>query len=281
MPFLRKKGLFESTRVLFLPVACLAPNPNQPRTRFTREGLEELAASIAEHGILQPLSVRRSGSTGYELISGERRLRAAHMAGLTEVPCIVVTATDTESSILALIENLQRRDLDFVEEAQALRSLLDNTGLSQEAAAQQLGKSQSAIANKLRLLKLSPETLRLLRSAGLTERHARALLRLEAPADQEAAAQHIIREGLTVAKAEDYVQSLLSPAPAKKQKPIIILKDVRLFLNTLTRGLSLMQDAGVKANCQRQDTEQEILLTIRIPNAAAPSASAKSSRSAP
>ena len=265
MPFLRKKGLFESNKVLFLPVACLAPNPNQPRTRFSRDGLEELASSISQHGILQPLSVRRTQTGGYELISGERRLRAAHMAGLTEVPCILVTADETESSILALIENLQRRDLDFVEEAQALQTLLETTGLSQEAAARQLGKSQSAIANKLRLLKLSPEALRLLRTAGFTERHARALLRLDTPLQQEEAARHIIQEALTVAKTEDYVSALLSPAPVRK-RPTFIIKDVRLFLNTVTKGLSLMKNAGVNADCQRQDTDDSITLTIRIPN---------------
>lgn len=267
MPFLRKKGLFESNKVQFLPVACLAPNPNQPRKRFSREGLEELSASIAEHGILQPLSVRRNG-TGYELVSGERRLRAAHMAGLTEVPCIVVTVDENQSSLLALIENVQRRDLDFVEEAQALQALLEATGLSQEAVARQIGKSQSAVANKLRLLKLTPETLRLLREAGLTERHARALLRLELPVQQENAARYVIEHGLTVAKTEDYVQSLLSPAP-KRSKPTFIIKDVRLFLNTVTRGLSMMQTAGVHADCQRRDTDEAILLTIRIPRQSA------------
>lgn len=266
MPFLRKKGLFESNKVLFLPVACLAPNPNQPRTRFSRDGLEELASSISQHGILQPLSVRRTEGGGYELISGERRLRAAHMAGLTEVPCILVSADETKSSLLALIENLQRRDLDFVEEAQALHTLLESTGMSQEAAARQLGKSQSAIANKLRLLKLTPETLRLLRTANFTERHARALLRLTTPIQQEEAAHYIIQEGLTVAKTEEYVQSLLTPAPPKRKRPTFIMKDVRLFLNTITKGLSLMKSAGVAADCQRQDTDDGITLTIRIPN---------------
>jgi len=263
MPFLRKKGLFESNKVLFLPIVALSPNPNQPRKHFSREGLEDLSASIAAHGVLQPLSVRR-GSSGYELISGERRLRAARMAGLTEVPCIVVNADAQESSLLALIENVQRRDLDFWEEAQALQALLDATGLSQEAVARQIGRSQSAVANKLRLLKLSPAALQLLRQAGLTERHARSLLRLPDPAQQEAAAHYVVAHDLTVAKTEAYVDSLLHPAP-QRTKPIFVLKDVRLFLNTVTRGLALMQNAGVQADCRRQDTDSEILLTIRIP----------------
>ncbi len=266
MPFLRKRGLFESNKVLFLPTVSLAPNPAQPRKRFSREGLEELAASIAQHGVLQPLSVRRTSTGGYELISGERRLRAAHLAGLTEVPCIVVNVDPEESSLLALIENVQRRDLDFWEEAQALQALLDHTGLSQEALARQIGKSQSAVANKLRLLRLSPASLQLLRQAGLTERHARALLRLPLPKDQDAAARYIVAHNLTVAKTEDYVESLLHPAP-RRTRPTLLLKDVRLFLNTITRALSTMQSAGIPAACDRRDTDSEILLTLRIPRA--------------
>lgn len=264
MPFFRnKKGLFESTRIQFLPIASIIPNPHQPRKFFSPEGLQELSASIAAHGILQPLSVRRSEG-GYELISGERRLRAAQLAGLTEVPCLIVTADETQSSLLALIENVQRRDLDFWEEAQAIQALLEASGLSQEALARQLGKSQSSLANKLRLLRLSPETLELLRRNGFTERHARALLRLSDPPLQLSAAQYIVEHDLTVAKAESYVDSLLHPAP-KRSKPTFLLKDVRFFLNTVTRGLSLMQSAGVKAAYDRQDLEHEILLTIRIP----------------
>lgn len=264
MPFLRKKGLFESSKILYLPVDAVTPNPGQPRREFDPAGLEELAQSIARHGILQPLSVRRNGG-GYELISGERRLRAARMAGLGEVPCLVVNADAQESSLLALIENVQRRDLDFWEEARALQELLAATGLSQEALARQIGKSQSAVANKLRLLKLAPKAIQLLRDSGFTERHARALLRLEDPEAQMGAARQVVDQGLTVARTEAYVDALLSPPPPKKSKPIFILKDVRLFLNTVKRGLDMMQSAGVKADCQREDRESEILLTIRIP----------------
>lgn len=264
MPFLRKKGLFESNKVQYLPVDSISPNPNQPRKEFSPEGLKELSDSIARHGILQPLSVRRGECGGWELISGERRLRAARLAGLAEVPCLVVAVDPTQSSLLALIENVQRRDLDFWEEALALQALLEATHLSQEALARQIGKSQSAVANKLRLLKLSPAVLSLLREAGLTERHARALLPLTDPAMQEEAVRHAAKEGLTVAKTEAYVAALLSPPP-QRSKPTIIIKDVRLFLNTVKRGLDLMQTAGVAADCQRKDTDREILLTIRIP----------------
>ena len=148
MPFLRKKGLFESNKVQYLPVDSISPNPNQPRKEFSPEGLKELSDSIARHGILQPLSVRRGECGGWELISGERRLRAARLAGLAEVPCLVVAVDPTQSSLLALIENVQRRDLDFWEEALALQALLEATHLSQEALARQIGKSQSAAGSR-------------------------------------------------------------------------------------------------------------------------------------
>lgn len=263
MPFYRKKGLFENSRVLFLPIDAISPNPNQPRRDFDSAALEELAGSIAVHGILQPLSVRRPEG-GYELIAGERRLRAARLAGLKEVPCLLLSADPQESSLLALIENVQRRDLDFWEEALALQALLDASNLSQEALAKQLGKSQSAVANKLRLLKLPPEVLKLLRENGFTERHARALLALPSPQLQREAARHMVAHRLTVAQSEAYIAALLSPPPTNS-KPIFKLKGVRLFLQTVTRGLSMMQSAGVNAACDRTDTPDEICLTIRIP----------------
>lgn len=261
--FRRREGLFESGRVLWLPVESLQPNPDQPRQYFAPEGLEELAESIKVHGILQPLSVRRTAG-GFVLVSGERRLRAAKLAGLREVPCIVVEVDDTASSLLALVENLQRRDLDFWEEAQALDKLIRTYHLSQEEAARRIGKSQSAVANKLRLLKLSPALLEKLRAAGLTERHARALLRLEGDDERAAALDHIIAGGLTVAQTEAYIESLLHPAPPKR-KPTYLIRDVRLFLNTVSRAMKVMQGAGIPAQYDRQDTDDAVLLTIRIP----------------
>lgn len=265
MSFMRKKGLFESNRVLFLPISEISPNPDQPRKSFSQEGLKELADSIRVHGILQPLSVRRKDG-GYELISGERRLRASRLADLTEVPCILINVDDEGSSLLALVENLQRRDLDFVEEAVALAKLVRTYNLSQEEAARKIGKSQSAVANKLRLLRLPPEVLSLLREHNMSERHARALLRLEDPEQQLDAARYIVEQGLTVAKSESYIESLLSPPDKLSPKRrTFIIKDVRLFLNTVTRGLSMMKSAGVDANCDRQETSDSILLTITIP----------------
>lgn len=266
MAFFKKKGLFESSRVLFIPVDSIVPNPNQPRRTFDENGLAELSASIAEHGILQPLSLRRAGSQ-YELVSGERRLRAAKLCKLKEVPCILLDVDEQASSLLALVENLQRRDLDFWEEALALDKLIRTYHLSQEEAARRVGKSQPAVANKLRLLKLSPACLELLRSAGLTERHGRALLRLETDEERLSALKHIIENDLNVAATDTYIDTLLSPAPEKpgKHKPTYIIKDVRLFLNTVTRGLSMMKTAGVNARCKREESESAILLTIEIP----------------
>lgn len=264
MAFFRKReGIFESGRVIYLSVDSLRPNPNQPRTQFAPDGLKELALSIAEHGILQPLSVRR-GSAGFELISGERRLRAAKLVGLQEVPCIAVDVDETASSLLALVENLQRRDLDFLEEAVALEKLITTYHLSQEEAARRIGKSQSAVANKLRLLKLPAQALDLLRENGLTERHARALLRLEGEDARLSVLRYVIDHHLTVAKTEEYIASLLSPKP-KKRRPTYLIKDVRFFLNTVTKGVTVMKSAGINAQCGRQETEDSILLTIRIP----------------
>ena len=264
MQLLRKKGMLDSNRVLFLPVDAISPNPDQPRRVFPQHELEELAASIRALGLLQPLTVRR-GEQGWELVAGERRLRAAKLAGLTEVPCLSLQIDSQRSSLLALVENLQRKDLDFWEEALALDRLISTYHLSQEEAARRIGKSQSAVANKLRLLKLDPEALALLREKGFTERHARALLRLESPEQQAAAARAVVEGGLTVARTEEYVERLLHPAPPARRKPTIVLKDVRLFLNTVSRGLSLMKQAGVKANCLRQETADTIQLTITIP----------------
>ena len=266
MGFLTRKGLYDSGRVLFLPVEDIAPNPGQPRTQFSQPELEELAGSIRALGLLQPLTVRR-GEGGWELVAGERRLRAAKLAGLQQVPCLSVQADGQTSSLFALVENLQRRDLDFWEEALALDRLISVYHLSQEEAARRIGKSQSAVANKLRLLKLPEDTLRALRDGGCTERHARALLRLEDPSLRQKALEQILSRQLTVAQTDALVDQLLSPPPRTRTKRTFVVKDVRLFLNTLTRSMALMRSAGVDARCDRQDKGGEILLTIRIPQA--------------
>ena len=267
----KRSGLFDSQRVLYLPVEYIVPNPNQPRTMFVREGLEELAESIAEHGILQPLSVREVRGR-YQLISGERRLRAARMAGLATVPCIVVDASDTESALLALVENLQRRDLDYIEEAEGLARLMRQYGLNQEQAAAKVGKSQSAVANKLRLLRHSPAVLAALRENGLSERHARALLRLPTEQERMAALAVIVKQQMNVAKTEEYIEALLTkkkqPEEPKKGIRKLIVRDVRLFLNSVNHSLDLIRGAGIRAEASQEETDSEIVLTIRLPKRA-------------
>lgn len=253
-------------QIMELPISSIRPNPYQPRKIFDPQALDDLSHSIARLGVLQPLSVRHT-PTGWELIAGERRLRAAELAGLTTVPCLSVDADEETSSLLALVENLQRSDLDVWEEAAALRQLIVEFHLSQEDAGRRVGISQSAVANKLRLLKLPQDIIASLRQAGLTERHARALLRLSDPEQQRAALAHIIRHQLNVAKTEFYVDRLCRQEgkPHKEAVPIYRTKDVRLFLNTVNRSLAIMQSAGVNASCGREETEHEITLTIHIP----------------
>lgn len=254
-------------RVLTLRVEDIRPNPHQPRQTFDDEGLRELASSIRRHGILQPLTVRSAGGGKWELVAGERRLRAAKLAGLEKVPCIRREADDRESALLALVENLQRRDLHYLEEAAAIAAYIRQTGITQEEAAAQLGRSPSALANKLRLLRLSPACRELLVRNALTERHARCLLRLEDEEERLAALRHIADKQLNVAQAEQYVDQRLAQLQSTppKRRRTFILKDVRLFLNSLDRGLRMVRDAGVDARTERQETDDAILLTIRIP----------------
>ena len=247
--------------VLLLPPEDIVPNPSQPRRIFEEEGLRELAESICRWGVLQPLTVRRRDGK-WELVAGERRLRAAMLAGLAVVPCLPIEAEDADSALLALTENLQRRDLHFLEEAAALSAYLRKTGETQEILAEKLGRSPSALANKLRLLKLSPACVKEILEGGLSERHARALLAVPDPEAQAAAARHIRKKQLSVAQTERYLASLPARRPTRGR---YILKDVRLFLNSVDRGLRLIREAGVDARTERQETEDAIILTIRIP----------------
>ncbi len=253
------KTYMETGRVIFVPARAIRPNPEQPRKIFKEAALQDLAESIRQHGILQPLSVRRVGNT-YELVAGERRLRAAQRAGLTEIPCIVMTMDQQESGMAAMVENLQRQDLDFIEEARGIARLMEHCRLSQEQAAEILGRSQSSVANKLRLLKHSDEVLDALRQGELTERHARALLRLPTERMKMEAIDAIIKQDMTVSRAEQYIQSLLLHGSPKEQKP-----NVTAFIRNLTQSLSKIQLSGVPAVSERRETEDEIVLTITFP----------------
>lgn len=260
--------------ITYVPVEDIIPGQMQSRRNFAREGLEELRDSIVRYGILQPLTVRQKGER-FELIAGERRLRAARMAGLDEVPCIIMDVDMERSGIIALIENIQRRDLNFIEEAEGIYQLIRLFGLTREQAAGCLGKSQSAITNKLRLLRLPESVLERLRTEGLSERHARALLRLESGEQQAQALDFIIDQRMSVAAAEDYIERLCAP-PAQPVPPmplpaaqsgrsIFVMKDARLFVNTLERSLEMLRSAGIDAALTRTETEAELRLTVSIP----------------
>ncbi len=255
------KTYMETGRVVFLPARSIRPNPAQPRKIFQPEALDELADSIRQHGILQPLSVRRCGLS-YELIAGERRLRAAELAGITDIPCIIMNMDDKESGMAAMVENLQRQDLDFIEEAMGIRRLLTDHSMSQEQIARLLGKSQSAVANKLRLLRHSEPVLAALRQGGLTERHGRALLRLPGEGEKLEAIREILRQGMSVARTEKYIEGLLARKEEKPQRA-----NVGAFLNNLTQNLQKIQLSGIPAVSERRETDSQIVLTITIPKA--------------
>ena len=253
--------------IIWLPVDELDPNPVQPRKNFPDGDLQELSDSIAQYGILNPLTVRLRDNK-YELVAGERRLRAARLAGLYDVPCILLDVSLEDASLIALVENLQRRDLDFLEEANGLSQLIKLFGMSQEEAARRIGKSQSAVANKLRLLKLPEDVLRSLCDNGLTERHGRALLRLPGAEAQRLALAYIIDRDLNVAATDNYIDSLLQSSDEEEKsepKRTFIMKDVRVFVNTILHGLDLMKQGGIEAGMHREETDEELILTIKIP----------------
>ena len=244
-------------RSLFLlPVDSIRPNPDQPRRTFDREELQELTISIAQVGLIQPLTVRRSGA-GYELISGERRLRACELLGLKEVPCIVEEASPEQSALMALVENVQRADLSFWEEAEGYRRLLAVYGLNREELCRRIGKSPAFLSNKLRLLRLSPAVRAAAEQGALSERHARCLLSLDTEL-----IDRITKEGWSVRQAEAYVARA-----APKPKPLRLLRltrDCRLFLNGLNTLLEQLRQAGMGADMETQKREDGLTVTIHI-----------------
>ncbi len=246
-------------------ISRIRPNPNQPRTVFEDEALAELAASIKEHGVLQPITVRKIALNEYELIAGERRLRASVLAGFDKIPAIVTHVSDEESSILALIENVQREDLNFFEEARAYRRLMDEYGQSQDNVAQMMGKSQPAIANKLRLLNLSDGMQHKILESGLSERHARALLRCESDAEREKVLQKVIDGGLSVAKTEELIDASGKKKPASRQTIKQYIRDIRIFTNTVHQAVNIMKKAGISAEISETNDDNYYEMVIRVP----------------
>ncbi|HMM22591.1 MAG TPA: nucleoid occlusion protein [Selenomonadales bacterium] len=263
-------GAGDSTDIHEIHIGEIIPNPFQPRKTFNDEGLQDLAASVREHGILQPLLVRRTPA-GFEIVAGERRFRAAKIAGLTAVPAIVRELDDKEMAELAMIENLQREDLHYLEEAEGFQLLLTNFGLTQEDLARRVGKNQSTIANKLRLLRLAPEIRQTLVSDSLTERHARALLKIEDPGRQQEILASIRQNGLNVRETEDLIEGVLEDISremekkAPKQNVVKIIKDVRIFLNTINHVVGEMKKAGLKVRLTQNQDEEYITLNLKIP----------------
>lgn len=258
----------ERKRLIQLPPESIGANPAQPRREFDEAALKSLAESIRQNGLLQPITVRRTQDGGYELIAGERRLRACRMAGLRLVPCILSGCDARQSAILAMLENLQRRDLGVFEEAEGLRRLVEEWGVTQEEAAARLGKSQSSIANKLRLLRLGEEERSIITKAGLTERHARALLRLEDSGQRLAALRVVAEKRMNVAQTEDYIAQLIG----ERQKPDkprrrVVVRDVRIFMNTIHHAVDVMKQNGIKAQSWKRETDQYLEYIVRIPTA--------------
>jgi ParB family chromosome partitioning protein len=254
--------------VVNIPIAKIKPNARQPRKYFDKDALLELAKSIMQNGILQPLTIRNSEDNMYELIAGERRLRAALMSGLTQVPCIVIEADDNRSAVLSLLENLQRQDLNFFEEAEGIAKLIEYCGQTQDQVASSLGKTQSTIANKLRLLRLNQNIRSIIIDSGLTERHARAMLRL-GEGERTAVLKQIISNDLNVSDTEKLVELLIFPGQTKPDSHTIpIIKDVRIFLNTITNAVNVMKKAGIDAVAVKQEFPEYYEYTVRIPKAA-------------
>lgn len=264
--------LGRDNKVLNIATIQIRPNRTQPRRNFDQDELRSLSRSIVENGILQPLVVRRINNTEFELIAGERRLRAAVMAGLSKVPCVIHKCSDKDSALLALIENLQRTDLNMFEEARGVARLIRKYGLTQEQAAIKLGKKQSTIANKLRLLRLGFEEQEWILTANLSERHARNLLRINDEGLRREVLSRIISDGLSVSEAEELVtQTLMKKSeeePPKKPERKIAIKDVRIFLNTINKAVDTMRLSGINAISRRSETEDYIEYTVKIPKAA-------------
>lgn len=252
--------------VLLIPNELITPNPNQPRQVFDQGELVNLAISIRMNGILQPITVRQT-EKGYELVSGERRLRASRIAGMTTVPCIVIDANSLKSAVFSLIENLQRQNLGYFEEAVAIEKLMHDFSLSQEEVARRLGKAPSTVSNKLRLLSLPEEIKRLILENGLSERHARALLKLEAE-DMPQVLGKIIERKLNITQAEELIDAFLLQKDTPKRNTKRMFSDVKIFLNTINHAVDTMIKAGIEADIKRKDNGESYIYQIMIPKKA-------------
>lgn len=252
-------------------IQSIVANPFQPRKLFNDDSLQELSSSIKEYGIIQPLLVRRI-QEGYELIAGERRLRASKLAGLTEVPVIIRELDDKEMAELAMIENLQREDLHFLEEALGYQTLIASFGLTQDELARRLGKSQSTIANKLRLLKLPGDVQTSVIDDSLTERHARALLKLEDAEVQRQVLDTVRQKSLNVRDTENLIEEVLedisremSKKVTPRQNVVTIIRDARIFINSINKLAADIKKAGLPVTMKQEQDDDYVIINLRIP----------------
>lgn len=253
----------------YIPVGKIYPNPYQPRKYFTDESLQELSGSIRQYGLLQPISVRRTGQDSFELIAGERRLRASKLAGLTQIKALVFSsAVDQDVAMLAMIENLQRENLNFFEEAEGYQSLIREHGFTQESLARKLSKNQSTIANKMRILRLPRSVKDKILAANLTERHARSLLRLHDERAQLAMVDKIVREGLSVKATEELVEAelrrLYGEEPPPPGKLLRMKCNYKIYLNTLKKTIQKIENTGVVTRMEYADREDCLEVVVRF-----------------
>jgi len=274
IPGLEKKSEDKKPKnkeITMIPIDLIRPNPYQPRKKFDQSSMDELCKSIKEYGVIQPINVRKISNTHYELVAGERRLRATAMTGQKEIPAIIVDVSEDDSAVMALIENLQRENLGYLEEAEGYLNLIKEHGLTQEQLAQKIGKSQSTIANKIRLLRLPPMVKKILTDNGLTERHARALLKLDDEQLQLKVLQKVVEKGLNVRKTEELVQKVLEKYcnPSKetdsKSRVTKSIKDIRIFVNTIRQAIDTMKKSGVNARAAQIDRGEYLEFIVRIP----------------
>lgn len=260
----------QEMHIQYIPIDKIRPNPYQPRRVFEKEQLDELANSIKEYGVMQPITIRYINGTSYELVTGERRLRASKIAELETIPAIVVEITDKDSAVIALIENLQRQNLNFLEEGEGYQNLMVDYGITQEDLAKRLGKSQSTIANKLRILRLSPKIKKMILENDLSERHARALLKIPDEKLQLEAIEKIIKQELNVKATEQLVDEVMQKIldnnlPKEQQKVKRFISDIRLFTNTIKQAIEVMNKSGVDAMYLMEQREHVYEIKINIP----------------
>ena len=267
---LKTDNLQKSTdvQVLQIPLSKIVPNPYQPRKEFESEALSELADSIRQYGVLQPLLVAPGKGDTYILIAGERRLRASTMAGLGTVPVIVSEYTTQQIAEIALIENLQRKDLHYLEEAEGYERLVNTFHLTQESMAIRVGKKQSTIANKLRLLRLPSSVRKKLHDSDLTERHARVLLKLENEDLQKAVLQKVLKGHLNVRQTEALVEKTLKEAGKLNQKKprFVVVNDVRIYLNSIKEIMETVKTSGIPSSMEQEMDGDDVVVTLRIKN---------------